>query len=72
MNNAEPAKPAISYISSAFQLIFEELILQVKQQTVFFTCIDKINYHRAILLLNIDFRKGMYEFLDEQTGTSIM
>lgn len=30
-----------------------------------FTYIDKINYHRAILFLNIDFRKGMHEFLDK-------
>lgn len=37
-----------------------------------FTYTDKINYHRAILFLNIDFKKGMHEFLDKQTRTSIM
>lgn len=37
-----------------------------------FTYIDKINYRRAILFLNIDFKKGMHEFLDKQTRTSIM
>lgn len=37
-----------------------------------FTYIDKINYGRAILFLNIDFKKGLYEFLDKLARTSIM
>lgn len=41
MNNAELTKPGVTYINSAFLLIFEELILQVKQQTVFLLALIK-------------------------------
>lgn len=41
MSNAELAKPGVTYVNSAFLLIFEELILQVKQQTVFLLTLIK-------------------------------
>lgn len=71
MRTAEPAKPVIEYISLTFWLIFKALILQGRHETIFLLALMK-NYHRAILFLNIDFEKGMHEFLDKQTRTSIM